>query len=412
MSQWGADGFASHGWSYRSILAHYYPGTRLEQGPERDVRVLVAEGRARLVVSSRAPFGVVARGRSHRLAAGRYVVPGRLRLPLRFLPGVQPLALDGNGYRGELLISGAPGSLSAVNAVPLERYLRGVVTDEMPFSWPPAALEAQAVASRSYALSQLKPAQSFDLFADGRDQMYGGIRAETRPGNLAVGATAGQVLTWEGRVALTYYDSSSGGRTAAVSDAIPGMPQFPYLVSVDDPYDGISPHHRWGPIRLSAEELARRLRLPGARTISLSLDGSGRVAWVGVSWPGGRKLFRGRAFQTALGLPSTWFEVAGGAAAGASTAGGDWPAGRPGWTVVLGSIPESAGLPAARALAARAARAGAPRTGALASSEFSNLQPGYLVVFSGVYGSASAARAAQRPLAGRFPQSYVRKIVP
>ena len=79
---------------------------------------------------------------------------------------------------------------------------------------------------------------------------------------------------------------------------------------------------------------------------------------------------------------------------------------------MLRSIPESAGLPAARALAARAAKAGAPKTGALVSSEFSNLQPGYFVVFSGVYGSASAAQAARRLLAGRFPKSYVRHIVP
>ena len=419
MSQWGAEGFALHGWSYRGILAHYYPGTALERRGSVDVRVLLAEGRPRFVVSSKAPFRVVVAGRARRLAPGRYVVPGRrIGTPARFEPGAQPLALGGRGYRGELLVEGSSGSLSAVNVVPLERYLRGVVTWEMPFYWQPAALEAQAVAARSYALSQLKPAQSFDLYADARDQMYGGIRAESRAADLAVGATAGEVLTWNGSVALTYYSSTSGGRTEAVSDALPGMPSIPYLVPVSDPYDGISPHHRWGPIRVSAHQLAARLRLPGANRLTLSLNRSGRVSSVGVSWHGGRRWIPARTFQTALGLPSTWFGVrgartrgGGGAIATAASTGG-WPSAKAGWTVVLESIPESSGQAAAHAVATRAAKAGAPATGTLVSSEYGSLRPGFYVVYSGVYASAAAAQSARRALAAAYPQSYVREIVP
>jgi len=336
---------------------------------------------------------------------------------LLFEPGAQPLALDGRGYRGELLVAGGAGSLTAVNVVPLERYLRGVVTWEMPFYWRPAALEAQAVAARSYALSQLKPAQSFDLYGDSRDQMYGGIRAESRAADLAVGATAGEVLTWNGRVALTYYSSTSGGRTEAVSDALPGMPNIPYLVPVSDPYDGISPHHRWGPIRVSARRLAARLRLPGASRLTLTLNRSGRVSSVGVSWHGGRRWIPGRTFQTALDLPSTWFGVrgaqtrGGGPTATAASTGG-WPSARRGWTVVLETIPESSGPAAAHAVATRAAKTGAPATGTLVSSEYANLRPGFYVVYSGVYPSAAAAESARRALAAAYPQSYVREIVP
>ena len=87
-----------------------------------------------------------------------------------------------------------------------------------------------------------------------------------RQTNVAVGATAGKVLTWKGRVALTYYSSTSGGRTEAVADAFPQVPAVPYLVAVSDPYDGLSPHHRYR-LRVRAAlrdgratTLARRLR--------------------------------------------------------------------------------------------------------------------------------------------------------
>jgi stage II sporulation protein D len=418
MSQWGAEGLALHGWSYRGILGHYYPGTTLVRERGGTIRVLLAEGRARVVVSSTTPFRVVSRGRTRVLRAGRHAVPGRrLRPPLRFEPGATPLALDGSGYRGDLVVTGRRGSLQVVDDVSVERYLRGVVPAEMPFYWRVGALEAQAVAARSYALSQRKPAQSFDVYADARDQVYEGIRGERAWTNRAVGATAGEVLTWNGQVALTYYCSTSGGLTEAVSDAIPGVAQVPYLVSVADPYDSISPKHRWGPIRLDARQLTSKLDVPDVTRLALSLNGSDRVAWVQVAWHGGAKRVTGKSFQQAFGLPSTWFtvrgaEVDGGATGAAVGSGGDWPAGRSGWTVVLSSLPASAGEPAARAAATKATKAGAPAVGVLDSSAFSTLQPGFFVVFSGVYATEARATAAAHSLAARFPAAYPRHITP
>ena len=300
-----------------------------------------------------------------------------------------------------------------MNEVRLERYVRGVVPSEMPFRWRPAALQAQAVAARSYALSQLKPGQSFDLYADTRDQAYGGIAAERPSTNLAVGATVGQVVTWSGRPALTYYCSTSGGRTAAGS--------MPYLASVPDPYDSISPHHRWGPFRLRSAQLAQRLHVPGVRSLSLALDGSGRVASVLVRWRGGSARVPGGRFETDLGLLSTCFRVGGarvarGAAPSTPRQGqpswsGDWPAGQTGYTVVLGSTPLSSGLASARAEAARASRAGLPHVGVLVSSRFATLHPaGYYVIFSGVYGIATRAEIAAHAAATRYPSAYPRRI--
>jgi stage II sporulation protein D len=418
LGQWGAEGFAVHGWSYRSIVAHYYPGTTIGGTPDVPVRVLLAEGANRVTISSKAPFRVIdGRGRSRTLRRA-VRIPGRFRPPLRFEPGAAPLAFDGRGYRGQLHVE--PG-LNVVNVVPVERYLRGVVPAEMPFFWRSAALEAQAVAARSYALAERKPWQSFDLYADQRDQVYDGIRVERPSTNLAVGATAGQVLVWDGRPAVAYYSASTGGRTAAATDALPQAPDVPYLVPVTDPYDSLSPDHRWGPFAFVAQTLAQRLDVPGVRGLAVARNGSGRVSAVEVVWRGGHRTVSGGEFASKLGLPSTWFRVRGSgrlpssplrAAVSVPDLAGDWPAGRSGYTVVLDSIPESSGEKAARAEATNAARSGLPSVGVLRSSDFSSLRPGYWVVFTGVYGSAGQAAAAARTASGRYPAAYARQVTP
>src|SRR5205085_7832329 len=97
--------------------------------------------------------------------------------------------------------------------------------------------------------------------------VYGGIRAEREETNLAVGATAGQVLVWRDRIVPGFYFSTSGGRTSSVHDAWPRSHQVPYLVSVADPYDYISPHHVWPTSVLTAARVGRRLHVRGVRDV-------------------------------------------------------------------------------------------------------------------------------------------------
>ncbi len=207
MSQYGARGYAESGWPYSRILAHYYRGTQLKLVPGREVRVLLLERESRVRIGSSKPFRVVgANGKARTLKAVRLTLaPGKplgklkgLRHPLRFEPGAEPLNLDGNAYRGALLVHPDRKRLSVVNRLPLDRYLRGVVPWEMPEDWHREALKAQAVVARSYALATLKPGKLFDLYADTRSQVYGGIRAEEVSTNRAIGATAGRVLYWNG----------------------------------------------------------------------------------------------------------------------------------------------------------------------------------------------------------------------
>lgn len=92
----------------------------------------------------------------------------------------------------------------------------------------------------------MRPGRRFDLYADDRSQVYGRVGAETARTLEATDRTAGRVLTFEGHVALTYFFSTSGGRTADVRDVWPALGAIPYLRSVADPYGGGSPVHAWG----------------------------------------------------------------------------------------------------------------------------------------------------------------------
>jgi len=179
----------------------------------------------------------------------------------------------------------------------------------VPHTWPGEALKAQAVAARSYALA-VRRSGPFDLFPDQRSQVYAGMDAEQPATTAAVLATAEQVLLHGGRVATTYFHSTSGGRTADARDVWGGSALVPYLVPVEDPTDAISPHHAWGPVPVAAERLRRALGARGSLAdVRVTAAASGRVSRVVGIGTAGRGSVTGAAFRTALGLRSTWFQV-------------------------------------------------------------------------------------------------------
>lgn len=167
---------------------------------------------------------------------------------------------EGKPYRGELIILPAPDTagLLVLNHVGVEEYLRGVVPSELGdvTALELAALEAQAVAARSYAYVRLDDpdaaARSYNVLASVTDQLYGGVAAETRWGDAAIAATAGQVLMYAGRVVSAPYHSSCGGSTAAPTEVWHTTDAPPYLRSVSDRIPGTdhyycegSAHFRW-----------------------------------------------------------------------------------------------------------------------------------------------------------------------
>jgi SpoIID/LytB domain protein len=195
-----------------------------------------------------------------------------------------------------------------VRLLPLETYVRGVVSAEMPASWPAAALEAQAVASRTYALTAHAGGSRFDVYADSRSQVYRGVAAETPQTDAAVAATAGQIVTYGGRPAITYFFASSGGATENVENAFPGSAPEPWLRGVADPYER-GPLHRW---HLALSFAAAGARLGGLvrgsfRGIEVLRRGvSPRILSAYVLGSAGRTLVSGAELAARLGLYDTW----------------------------------------------------------------------------------------------------------
>jgi stage II sporulation protein D len=318
LSQWGAYGYARHGWTYDRILAHYYPGTTLGPAKVTTVRVLLAQAK-KVAVGSAIAWKVTGAGGS----AAAALEPGRLvlapKLAIRGHPELkppftftakEPLTLDGHPYRGRLAISSDGKRVQVVNALGLESYLKGVVPAEMPSSWAPEALKAQAVAARSYALANLTNGRDFDLYGDTRDQVYGGVDAESDAASAAVDGTKGRVVLYDGNVADTLFFSTSGGRTASSLEATGTL--VPYLVPVADPYDALSPYHDWGPVLFDAARVAKALHVTAPIADVQATNGpSGRVkALTVVSADGSSPTFSGNAVRAALELRSTWFTPA------------------------------------------------------------------------------------------------------
>jgi stage II sporulation protein D len=338
MSQYGAYGYAQNGWGDHAILTHYYAGTAITAGfPNDTVRVLVASARPSLSIGSAASFTFA----GETLAAGTYTVApvgGQVRVsgngttetaasPATFAPGAASLSLGGTLYRRDLLVSASgSSSVSAVNELPRQLYLQGVVPREMPAGWAAEALEAQATAARTYSLAGGGHCAWLGnpvLCPDTRDQVYGGRSAETAATNDAVVATAGEVITFGGTPISANFFSTSGGATATKAEEW-GPPAVPYLVSVDDPFDTISPHHAWGPLdaevdcagtspdcRFTAAQAKAALGL-AKRPVDLRVtarNGSGRVATLAATDSTGTTAFTGADSRTKLGLRSTWFFV-------------------------------------------------------------------------------------------------------
>jgi stage II sporulation protein D len=316
MSQYGALGYANEGWTYDQILAHYYTGAELGPAGVARVRVLVAEARPAVTVRSKAPFRVRdVFGQTYSLPAGDVALGPKLRVtvngapidlagPVLFLPGTAPLELD-RPYRGQLEVSVAGQKLNAINIVGLEQYLFGVVPSEMPSEWPEEALKAQAVAARSYALNRRVGGKGFDLYADVRSQVYGGIAGEHPRATAAIQATAGEVLLWDGKPIDALFHSTSGGATADVAEVFGSA--VPYLVGVDDPHSALSPVHRWGPTPVPETVVRKGLKLRTPVTgMRLTRTPSGRVATVQVLTATGSAKISGATLRFAAGLRSTW----------------------------------------------------------------------------------------------------------
>ncbi len=211
--------------------------------------------------------------------------------------------LGSRRYRGVLRISGRGGRLRVVNSLGIETYLASVVGSEMPHRWPLAALQAQAVAARTYALKQRSRGGAWDVKATVASQVYRGAQSETPSTRQAVASTRALVLVHGGRLIDAVFHSSSGGVTEA--SGMVWRRQHPYLVSVPD-HDQHSPVHRW---EQWFDPSGLRQRLPetgGLQAVEvLRRSGSGRVRQARLRGPRGSLVLSGAELRKRLGLKST-----------------------------------------------------------------------------------------------------------
>ena len=341
MSQYGAEGMAAHGWTAARIMEWYFQkttvGTIGSVTPTTPIRVLMSSGRSTdaVAVSVAGTATNLSTGTTSALAAGQTYTLREIELPthawvvrltgpgastatvaqaaggIRIAPGSGGLVtLSGHTYRGTLTTTYASG-LRTINTLGIDDYVRGVVGWEMPPSWAAAALQAQALASRSYALASRQPSSYFDVYGGQPSEAYGGVAAESASTNAAVAATAGQVVTYGGQIVQTFYASSSGGHTESIQNVWGGTPE-PYYTGVPDPYE-TAPEDPWpSSPSFTAAQLGRDLGLgaPVASVVVTQRGVSPRVMMTRVTLTNGRVAnVSGNTIEGDLGLMSTWFSV-------------------------------------------------------------------------------------------------------
>ncbi len=169
-----------------------------------------------------------------------------IKLPF-YIENINPhsyLVIDGVKYRGKFKVYFESGGINIVEYVDLERYLWGVLAPEMGLTWPKEALKSQAVAARTYAVYSIKKGSEYDLTATTKHQLYTGFENISPQIISAVNETAGEVLTYKGKIFPAYYHANSGGHTTNPSAAW-DCEKIPPLRGVKDPYAKHSRNYAW-----------------------------------------------------------------------------------------------------------------------------------------------------------------------
>jgi stage II sporulation protein D len=232
-------------------------------------------------------------------------------------------------YRGYFKIAIENKHSLAINVVPIEEYLLGVVPAEMPSSWPEDALKAQAVAARSYAYYNIGRFgyRGFDLADTVVSQAYAGKFAETEATTKAVVDTEGEVLIYKDNITNCLYSSTCGGRSASSAEIFNPNHLVPYLVSKDDSspwgyYCEESPLYRWERTYsrdVIEETLGKSVHTdPGEKMSSITIASRTPSDWVERIYISGERdhLATAAEFRAALNvyleknaIPSTNFEL-------------------------------------------------------------------------------------------------------
>lgn len=226
------------------------------------------------------------------------------------------ITVNGKRFRGELVIKSGSKGLRLINELPLEDYLCGVLGKEMPLSFPKAALEAQAVAARTYALFHLRSreSQDHDVKNDTRSQVYGGLAAENKKAREVIESTRGMVAKYNGEIFQTYFHSTCGGITVPASWIFGGK-EFQPLSGAKCGRCISSKYYRWEK-KMSQKDMIASLRKRGFNIVApisdLYFEGwdKGRYKKTAViKHAGGTLSIPASKFRFAVGMRSTAFSL-------------------------------------------------------------------------------------------------------
>ncbi|MCG3203469.1 MAG: hypothetical protein KCHDKBKB_00137 [Elusimicrobia bacterium] len=211
-------------------------------------------------------------------------------------------------YRGAFVVRATQDDkVSVVNELSIDDYLKGVLPREVIVTWDPHALQAQAVASRTYMASHLgaHAAQGFDLCSDVHCQVYGGMSKEHPKTNEAVDSTRDQILVYAGKPIGAFFHSHCGGSTEQIQP-VWGSDNKPYLPRKKCTYCKGNPRYQWT-LSMSGAEILSALKsktnVTGNQLESLKIkkkSGSGRVQTITVSTNKGHFDLSGNSFRLAL----------------------------------------------------------------------------------------------------------------
>jgi stage II sporulation protein D len=353
MSQWGARGFAEKGLTASQILKHYYTGTEVEARTlPSTIRVGLLQERNEVWIESNGPFDLYDRTGARRAGGNQgerwRLVPDDDRLEV-FKPDSQTPVFSSAppitvGYESkdtdiylpqtkfkyrhgkiQVGINTATGKTRAILTVPFEKYLYGL--GEMPSSWHTEAIEAQAIAGRTYAyekvlrLGQNRSVCDCAVYASTADQAYVGLQHEVPRWVAAVDTTKSLVVTHADKPIQAFYSSSSGGFTENNENVFGGT-ALPYLRGKCDPgdyFNNENPHNAWT-ATIEDSDLEQKLADEGYNTGPVNgvsfpspRGVSGRVLAVKSETTGGVRVdgtisdarLSGGAFRSLLGLKST-----------------------------------------------------------------------------------------------------------
>ncbi|MDE1921374.1 MAG: SpoIID/LytB domain-containing protein [Candidatus Omnitrophica bacterium] len=216
--------------------------------------------------------------------------------------------IDGRPFRGEVTFIRTPDNhITVVNDIDVEDYVKGILYHEVSHRWPMEALKAQAVASRTYALYSLNPAQPYDVTNDIYSQVYGGRGSERYRTDLAVDYTRGQVLTYRGKIFPTYFHATCAGMTEDAREVWPQAPDIPPLMGVPCSFCKMSPHYYWKR-NFRLKDIQEALDLHGYKVglikgISIiDRDRSGRIKNLKITQRNGNELvIKGVDFRNIMG---------------------------------------------------------------------------------------------------------------